>query len=228
VMPDSPAAEAGMVAGDRIVEINRSRIETFSDVQRIIALAAGDELRIVVERDGELVELTATPERREIDDGFGGTQRVGVLGIQRSVGAETVTFERYPPLQAVGAGIVETGVIIERTLTYVQRLFAGRETADQLRGPVGIVHISGVIATAGGLLALIHLTAVLSVAIGLINLFPIPMLDGGHLTFYAVEAVRRRPLSARAQEMAFRIGFALVIMLFVFVTYQDLIRLSGL
>jgi regulator of sigma E protease len=124
--------------------------------------------------------------------------------------------------------VKETGMIIERTLTYVKRLFTGRETVDQLSGPVRITQVSGVVASSGGAVALLHLSAILSVSIGLINLFPVPMLDGGHLVFYAIEAVRRRPLSAKAQEMAFRVGFALVIMLFVFVTYNDIIKLAGI
>lgn len=228
IVPDSPAEAAGIQPGDRIVAIDGAPIESFSDIQRIVTLASDDELAIVVERDGGRFELTATPERREVTDGFGGTQRVGVLGISRSIGADEITYVRYGPAQAVTEGVKETGMIIERTLTYVKRLFTGRETVDQLSGPVRITQVSGVVASSGGLVALLHLSAILSVSIGLINLFPVPMLDGGHLVFYAIEAVRRRPLSARAQEMAFRVGFALVIMLFVFVTFNDIIKLAGI
>jgi regulator of sigma E protease len=228
IVPDSPAQAAGIEPGDRIVAIDGSAIQSFSDIQRIVTLASDDELAVTVERDGALVMLTATPERREVPDGFGGTQRVGVLGISRSMGAEDITYQRYGPGQAVVEGVKETGMIIERTLTYVKRLFTGRETVDQLSGPVRITQVSGVVASSGGAVALLHLSAILSVSIGLINLFPVPMLDGGHLVFYAIEAVRRRPLSAKAQEMAFRVGFALVIMLFVFVTYNDIIKLAGI
>jgi regulator of sigma E protease len=228
VMPDSPAEAAGIAPGDRIVAIDGSAIQSFSDIQRIVTLASDDQLTISVERDGERVDLTATPERREIADGFGGTQRVGVLGISRSIAAEQVTYRRYGPLEAVVEGVNETGMIVERTMTYVGRLFTGRETVDQLSGPVRITQVTGVVASSGGMVALLHLTAILSVSIGLLNLFPVPMLDGGHLVFYAVEAVRGRPLSPRMQEMGFRVGFALVIMLFVFVTFNDIVKLAGI
>ncbi|HEX2256024.1 MAG TPA: RIP metalloprotease RseP, partial [Afifellaceae bacterium] len=228
VVPDSPAEAAGIQAGDRIVAIDGSPIESFSEIQRIVTLASNDELVIVVERQGEQVEVTATPERREVPDGFGGTQRVGVLGISRSIGADEITYQRYGPAEAVVEGVKETGMIIERTLTYVKRLFTGRETVDQLSGPVRITQVSGMVASSGGAIALLHLTAILSVSIGLINLFPVPMLDGGHLVFYAIEAIRGRPLSPRMQEVGFRIGFALVIMLFVFVTFNDIIKIAGI
>jgi len=228
VVPDSPAEAAGIRPGDRIVAIDGSAIDSFAGIQRIVTLASGEELAITVERDGGRLELTATPERREVPDGFGGTQRVGVLGISRSIGAEEITYQRYGPAEAIVEGVEETGMIIERTLTYVKRLFTGRETVDQLSGPVRITQVSGVVASSGGVIALLHLTAILSVSIGLINLFPVPMLDGGHLVFYAIEAIRGRPLSPRMQEVGFRIGFALVIMLFVFVTFNDIIKLAGI
>lgn len=228
VMPESPAEAAGIQPGDRIVAIDGAPIESFSDIQRIITLASDDELAIMVERDGERVELTATPERREISDGFGGTQRVGVLGISRSIEEGEITYQRYGPVEAVVEGVQETGMIVERTLTYVKRLFTGRETVDQLSGPVRIAQVSGVVASSGGMVALLHLSAILSVSIGLLNLFPVPMLDGGHLVFYAIEGIRGRPLSPRMQEMGFRIGFALVIMLFVFVTFNDIVKLAGI
>jgi regulator of sigma E protease len=230
VVPDSPAEAAGIQPGDRIVAIDRSQIQSFSDIQRIVTLSSGDKLRIMVERGGERVELIATPERRERPDGFGGTQRIGMLGItaSRLDASDEVTYQRYGPVEAVIEGVEETGEIIELTLTYVKRLFTGRESVDQLSGPVRIAHVSGVIASTAGLIGLINLSAILSVSIGLLNLFPVPMLDGGHLMFYAVEAVRGRPLSQRMQEMGFRIGFALVIMLFVFVTFNDIIKLAGI
>lgn len=228
VVAGSPAERAGIAAGDRIVAIDGTPIVSFSDIQRIVTLAAGDTLSIEVERNGERLTLSATPERREVPDGFGGTQRVGVLGISRSIGAGDVVFQRYAPLPALAEAVEETWVIVERTLTYVGRLFRGRETADQLSGPLRVAQVSGLVASSGGLPALIHLAAVLSVSIGLLNLFPVPMLDGGHLVFYALEAIRGRPLSERAQEFGFRIGFALVIVLFVFVTFNDIVKIAGI
>jgi regulator of sigma E protease len=115
--------------------------------------------------------------------------------------------------------------VVDRTLAYIGGVFVGREAADQLGGPIRIAQVSGQVATAG-FTALIHLTAVLSVSIGLLNLFPIPLLDGGHLLFYAIETIRGRPLSERAQEVGFRIGLAVVVMLMIFATFNDILRLA--
>ncbi len=228
LMLGGAAEAAGFLPGDLIVEIDGKAIESFSQIQQIVTLAAGNLLTVIVERDGERITLTPTPERREMPDGLGGTQRIGVIGISRNMEDGDLVYKRFGPLQAIAEGVRETGHIIERTMTYVGRLFAGRETADQLSGPIRIVQISGVIWSSGGAPALLHLSAILSVSIGLINLFPIPMLDGGHLVFYLIEAIRGRPVSQRAQEIGFRIGLALVIMLVVFVTFNDIVRLAGI
>ncbi|MCT8266009.1 RIP metalloprotease RseP [Afifella sp. JA880] len=225
VNPGSAAEEAGFEPGDTIVAIDGSHVETFTDVQRVVALASGETLHFAVERDGREIELTATPQRQEIPDGLGGTQRIGVLGVSR---AADVKLERFGPIGAIGEGMRETYVVVERTLTYVGRIFRGRENADQLSGPLRVAQVSGVVAESGGIPGLVHLAAILSVSIGLLNLFPVPMLDGGHLVFYLIEAIRGRPLGPRAQEMGFRIGFALVIMLFVFVTFNDIVRMTGI
>jgi regulator of sigma E protease len=131
----------------------------------------------------------------------------------------------YTPLQAIGEGAWETWSIVERTFSYIGGVFSGREAADQLGGPIRIAQVSGQVATIG-FVALMHLTAVLSVSIGLLNLFPIPLLDGGHLLFYGIEALRGRPLSERSQEIGFRIGFAVVIMLMIFATFNDILHLA--
>jgi regulator of sigma E protease len=224
VMEGSPAERAGLRPGDRIVSVNGDAIDSFSELQSIIMLSAEDELSLVVERNGELVALTATPERQEQPDRLGGTHRIGVLGIT----AGAVDFRRDDPLTAVAEGVRETGHIIERTMTYIGRLIRGRENAEQLSGVIRVAQVSGAVAASGGLSGLIYLTAVLSVSIGLFNLFPVPMLDGGHLVFYAIEAMRGRPLSPRLQDLGFRIGFALVIVLFIFVTFNDIANLPGL
>jgi regulator of sigma E protease len=167
--------------------------------------------------------VEATPKRQERPDGLGGTQRIGVLGIEAD--PQTFTFKRDDPLTAMIHGVRETGNIVERTLTYLGRLLRGRESAEQLTGPIGIGQVVGAIPTITGK---IYLAAVLSVSIGLFNLFPIPMLDGGHLFFYLIEAVRRRPLSPRTQDLGFRIGFALVLMLLIFATFNDIANRSGI
>ena len=228
VVAGSAAERAGFQAGDIVRAIDGRPISSFSDIQRTVMLAAGDEMVFDIERDGVSLSLRATPERREMDDGFGGTQRIGVLGISRSIEPGDIVFQTYSPLAAIAEGVRETGTIIERTLTYIKRLFTGRETADQLSGPLRVAQVSGIVAAEGGMTGLIHLMAILSVSIGLLNLFPVPMLDGGHLVFYVIEGLRGRPLSQRAQDVGFRIGLALVIMLFVFVTFNDIVKLAGI
>jgi regulator of sigma E protease len=177
-----------------------------------------------VERGGTRVTLKATPALREVKDSFGNVNRMGVLGIQRSNAPNDINVEPVGPLTAVVLGVQETWFVTERTLVYIGRIFVGREAADQLGGPIRIAEVSCQVATAG-IAALLQLTAILSVSIGLLNLFPIPLLDGGHLLFYGIEAARGKPLSERAQEMGFRVGFALVVMLMVFTTYNDIVRL---
>jgi regulator of sigma E protease len=224
VEPGSPAERAGFLPGDLVVSINGDPIESFSEFKSTVMLAADETLEIVVNRGNELVALTAVPERREERDPSGRVHRIGVLGI----GSGQIVFEKDPPLTAFVQGLKETGFIVERTMTYLGRLLRGRESTDQLSGVIGVAQVSGAVATSGGLVGLIYLAAALSVSIGLFNLFPVPMLDGGHLVFYAIEALRGRPLSARSQDLGFRIGFALVIMLFVFVTFNDIANLPGL
>ena len=133
------------------------------------------------------------------------------MGITRATAPGETLTERVDPATALWLGVKETWFVIDRTLAYIGGVFTGREAASQVGGPLGIARISGQVAT--GLAALIHLAAVLSISIGLLNLFPVPLLDGGHLLFYSVEAVGGRPLSERAQEMGFPIGLALVLML---------------
>lgn len=224
VMEGSAAERAGILPGDRIVSVDGNTIGSFSELQSIVMLSADETLTIVVDRKGEEIALTAVPERQEQPDRMGGTHRIGVLGIT----AGAFNFERDDPGTALIEGVRETWLIIDRTLTYIGRLLTGRESAEQLSGPIRIGQVSGAVVSSGGIPGLIYLTAVLSVSIGLFNLFPVPMLDGGHLFFYLIEAIRGRPLSPRVQDLGFRIGFALVIMLFIFVTFNDIANISGI
>lgn len=224
VTAESAAAAAGFEPGDLVLAIDGAAIESFSDMQRIVSMSADRELSIVVDRNGQEETLLATPRTREITDRFGNTQRIGLLGISRSSDPDSVIVKRYGPLQATAKATGEVYFIIDRTLTYLWRLIAGRESADQLGGPIRIAQVSGQVASVG-FDALLQLTAILSVSIGLLNLFPIPMLDGGHLVFYAIEAVRGRPLSEATQAIGYRIGLAIVVMLMVFATWNDIARL---
>lgn len=220
LVPDGAAARAGFKAGDVIVSIEGQKVEAFADMQRIVSASADRELNFELDRGGVLLNLKATPERREISDRFGNKLKVGVIGIKRNATQQEWQFKQYGPVEAVGLAVKESYYIVSRTLGYLYDVATRRESGDQLGGPLRIADISGQVASLG-FLALINLTAVLSVSIGLINLFPIPLLDGGHLMFYAIEAVRGRPLSERAQEVGFRIGLAIVLLLLVYTTYQD-------
>jgi regulator of sigma E protease len=226
VEANSAAAAAGFQAGDVVTAIDGNKIETFSDMQRIVSGRAGERLTFTVKRGEANLQLQGTPELREVKDPFGNVQRLGVLGITRQTAAGDVVTERVDPATAVWLGVKETWFVIDRTLAYVSRIFTGRESADQVGGPLRIAQMSGQVATIG-LGALIQLAAVLSISIGLLNLFPVPLLDGGHLLFYAIEAARGRPLSERAQEVGFRIGLGLVLMLMVFATYNDILHLAA-
>jgi len=225
VMEGSAAAVAGFQSGDLVTAIDGTKIGNFAEMQRIVSTEAGRQLAFTVKRGDASVTLQATPELKEIKDNFGNVHKLGVLGITRSNAPGDVLTERVNPATALWLGAKETWFVIDRTLAYVGGVFVGREAADQVGGPLRIAQISGQVATIG-LAALIHLTAVLSVSIGLLNLFPVPLLDGGHLLFYAVEGIRGRPLSERAQEVGFRIGLGLVLMLMVFATYNDILHFA--
>ena len=225
VVGDSAAAAAGFQPGDLVLAIDGRRIDSFADMQRIVSTHAGQTLAIEVERGGIRQTLRAVPALKEMKDSFGNVHRIGVLGISRSMAPGDVKVERVNPLAALWMGTEETWFVVERTLNYIGGIVAGSEAADQLGGPIRIAQVSGQVASAG-FVPLLHLAAVLSVSIGLLNLFPIPLLDGGHLLFYAIEAIRGRPLSERAQEVGFRIGLAIVVMLMIFATFNDILHLA--
>ncbi len=226
VVAGSPAEKAGLKPGDLVVSIDGSPISSFADLQRVVSFAAGQTLSIVVRRDGGDVRVSATPELKEMADTFGNKQKIGVLGIARDPKATEVTTVHYSVPAAVGMGVQETWFITGHTLSYMAGVLSGRQSADQLGGPIRVAEVSAQVATLG-IVALINLAAILSVSIGLINLFPIPMLDGGHLLYFAAEAVRGRPLSERVQDIGFRIGLAAVLMLMIFATWNDIIHLKS-
>jgi regulator of sigma E protease len=225
VQPDSAAAAAGFKPGDLVVAIDGRPIDNFAEMQRIVSASAGETIAVTVDRDGVQQVLKATPALKEVKDNFGNVQRIGVLGISRSMAPEDLKLHPVAPPQAVWMSVQETWSVIDRTLGYIGGVIVGREAANQLGGPIRIAQMSGQVASFG-FVPLIQLAAVLSVSIGLLNLFPIPLLDGGHLLFYAIEALRGRPLSERAQEVGFRIGLAIVLMLMIFATFNDIVHLT--
>jgi len=230
IVDGSPAAAAGFQAGDVVKSIDGTPVNDFSDLQRVVSISSGETLQIVVDRNGTPVTLTAKPERKTVTDRFGNEQRLGVLGITRNTPASDITVQHYSLPQAAVLATQETWFVVDRTVGYLVQVVAGKESPDQLGGPIRVAEVSAQVATLG-IVALINLAAILSISIGLINLFPVPMLDGGHLLFFAVEAIRGRPLSERAQEIGFRIGFAAVLALMIFATGNDISsiwhRISG-
>jgi regulator of sigma E protease len=221
VRPGGPAAVAGFLPGDRFISVDGDKVETFADVQRHVSAGAGDSLKFVVERKGQEVSLTATPELAEQKDALGNPVKVAAIGVVNN--QEFGNFRRvtYNPIESVGQAVRESGFIIARTGQFFSRFFAGREDKCQLGGPVKIATMAGQ-AASQGIDWLIQLTAMLSIGIGLLNLFPLPPLDGGHLIFYAVEAVIRRPVKPAVQEIFFRMGFLLVLGFMGFVVFNDL------
>ena len=220
VQPGSAAEQGGMKPGDVMLSIDGRHIARFEDVQQAVRLNPGTPMAIVVRRDGREIELHITPSRTELTDRFGNHYEIGLLGIARS-GMEYV---KRDPFTAVLQAGTETWDLSVGTLKAMWQMIIGTRAVDELGGPLRIAQMSGEVAQ-GGAVAVLWFMAVLSINLGLINLFPVPILDGGHLLFYAAEAVRGKPLGHRAQEYGFRIGLALVLTLMVFATWNDLVHL---
>lgn len=235
VQPDSPAARAGFRTGDVIRSMDGRAVDGFEDVTPYVLLRSGEPIRFVVDRGGAAVALTATPARQALSDPLGNRMRMGRLGIGSDARPIRV---RYGPLGAVGRGAERTWGVLDTTLTYLGRMVTGRESADQLSGPLGIGNSARQVAQYGGeggrdfgerllgsMVALLSLAAVISVGLGFMNLLPVPVLDGGHLAFYAYEAVAKRPVTERVQGVAYRVGLAMLLGLMLFATWNDLQRL---
>lgn len=218
---------AGFKPGDLVLTIDGTPIATFAKMQEIVAASADRTLTFVVRRNTQDVTLLATPAWREVESAVG-KLRIGMLGLHASVDPADVREERFGPVAAVGLAVEETWSVVARTGTYIGGLISGRESADQLSGPIGIAQVSGQMAKAAtkvGMAPFLNLIAILSVSIGLLNLMPVPLLDGGHLLFFGIEAARGQALNERAQEYAFRVGLAMVLSLMIFSTYNDISRL---
>ena len=223
VVADSAAARAGFQPGDVILAIDGTPINSFTDMQKVVSASSDVALHFEVQRGTTDVTLTATPERKDVHGPFG-TSRIGVLGLTAAGKPEDWKTETFTAPAAVKAAVGETWFVVDRTVSYIGGLFVGRETASQISGPIRIAEVSGEVAKLG-LGALLNLAAFLSVSIGFVNLLPVPLLDGGHLMYYLVEAARGRPMSERAQEIGFRFGLAIVSSLMIFATFNDLLRL---
>ncbi|HSC19473.1 MAG TPA: RIP metalloprotease RseP [Rhizomicrobium sp.] len=225
VTPNSPAAAGGLKPGDRIYAVQGQPVSRFEQLQKSIRSSAGKPLTFKVERKGAPLTLRVTPRWIQITDFYGSKEKLFGIGVSPEIDPSLVSNIRLGPLAAVGAAGEETWNIVDTTLTYMWRIVSGRSDTTQLSGPVGIARISKK-AASEGFLTLVGLAALISVSIGLINLFPIPILDGGHLLYYAFEVILGRPLGARAQEVGFRLGLAVVLGLFFLATWNDLVRPS--
>lgn len=237
VSPNGPAAAAGFLPGDLIVKANNHSIRYYDEFATFVRLRANEEIRVTVLRDGAEKVLRTTPRREGLSDGLSKILvPVGKVGLEFS---STPVFRQFGPLEAVGEGARMTWRQIDTTITYVIRIFTGRDDGSQISGIIGMGHASGTIAKQSmeqsrsvgefaylGGLRLILFAAAISIGIGFVNLLPVPMLDGGHLVFYAYEAIARRPVQARVQAASYRVGLALVLGLMLFATWNDLQRLQ--
>ncbi|GEO81753.1 RIP metalloprotease RseP [Pararhodospirillum oryzae] len=213
------AEAAGLQVGDRIEAINGERIARFQDVQRLVALSGGETLDIDVRRNEAPVAVTVTPRIVQADDGLGNQIPMPQIGVQIALSPADV--HRLGPVDALAQAVRQTWTLSADTLTYIGQMVTGHRSADELGGPIRIALFSAK-AAERGVADLVMFIALLSANLGLINLFPIPMLDGGHLMFYTIEALRGRPLAERFQEVGFRIGLAMVLALMAFATWNDL------
>jgi regulator of sigma E protease len=221
ILPGSAAEQAGLRPGDRVLSVDGSDVMRFEELQRIILLNPGETLALRILRDGQETSLTATPLAVDERDILGHVERIGRLGMTSSA---DIVIRHEDPVTAAWQATRETWSIGASMLQNIGQIITGRRSTDELSGPIGIGQILGQVSHEG-FISLVRLVAMLSISLGLINLFPIPVLDGGHLLFYGIEALRRRPASDRTLAFGFRVGFALIVSFFVYVTWHDLTRL---
>lgn len=218
---ESVAGQAGLAEGDRILSVDGYEVRGFEDFQRLIATAPERQVSITFERAGQTETITAVPQAVSTTDRFGNSHRIGRLGVTKNIDQSDVVLYRPGPVEAIGMTLEEVRFIVDRTVAFLGDFFVGRGDVEQLGGPVKVAKVSGEVASLG-IVALINLMALLSLNIGIFNLLPIPMLDGGHLAYYLVEAARGKPLSQRVQEIGYRFGLAIVFTLMVFTLINDL------
>ncbi len=224
VTPHSPAAAAGIKAGDKITAINHKPVRLFAELYGVIGDSDGKPLAVSIDRNGKAMTLNVTPRLIVSKDIYGTPVKTVAIGV--GLGPDTPANTVYIPvplLQAPVAAAAQTWGIVDMTFTYLWRIVSHHADASQLGGPIGMAQMAKSAASHGPY-ELVYLLAFISVSIGLINLFPIPLLDGGHLLYYGCEAVLGRPLGERAQDLGFRLGLALVLGLMIFATWNDLVR----
>ena len=241
VIEDSAALEAGFQPGDRMLSVNGRKLVLFDELRYEVLLSGGDPLTIMVLRDGREIEIVLTPQRVESTDRYGNVIEQWMLGIGADPKART--FRKYNVLEATGEAIGELREILSMTVRFIGKIILGKEDIKQLGGPIKMAQYAGQSAMSGfdesryaeppgfllmlkmSLIDFISLAAVVSVSIGFLNLLPVPVLDGGHLLYYAYEAVAGKPLGARVQAMGFRVGIVMLASLMLFVTWNDISNL---
>lgn len=221
IVENSVAARAGFEVGDKVISIDGEKVERFEDIRRIVSLNSGTEIKVQIERNGAQQDIVVTPEVVKAKDRFGGEHTTGRIGL----GSTQLDYRKLDPVTAVGVAVMETWNITAGTLKAVGQMIMGTRSTDELGGPLRIAEMSGNVAR-DGVIALIWFMAVISINLGLINLFPIPLLDGGHLVYYGAEKLRGRPLSEKVQEYGMRFGLACVLTLMVVATWNDLVHLK--
>ena len=221
VKEGTAAAAAGLQPGDKIVSVANRPTPTFDDIRSVVALRAGEKIPLEFERAGSVHEVQVTLTSDVEPDALGRDFKRGLLGIYPAEGA----LERVPVTRAVPLAVQYTANLTRSIVDGLVQLVRGRVSPKQLGGPITIARVAGQGAELGAL-PFVQLLALLSINLGFINLLPVPMLDGGHLFFYAMEAVRRRPISAQALEWAFRGGLAIILSLLLFTTINDLASLG--
>lgn len=223
VMPDTPAAEAGLQAGDRILRVDGADIEVFGDIPRHIITNLGTPVMLEIERAGQRMKLEIVPIEYEDTDALGNPVKRPLIGIR----SPELKTEDLNVLQAVGSAVTQTYELCVTSLHFLAQMISGQRSPEELKGPIGIAELSGQVTQSGDntgetFRMILWFIAMLSANLGLINLLPIPLLDGGHLAYYAIEAARGKPLAQKFQEYGFKLGFLIIASLMAFTLFNDL------
>lgn len=221
IIPNSAAQTSGLKPGDRVISIDGAAVKTFSDIQETVLTGGGRQHVLELQRGDQKLTVSVTPTTQEVPGNFCGTIKIGLLGIRHLGKDDPVEFKQYGVVEALGRGAQKTWFVIETTVKYLGRVISGRESPAQIGGLTSIAKGAGDAASLG-LAPFLGFVALISVSIGLINLFPVPMLDGGHLLFYAFEAIRGKPLGPRVQEWGMKVGIGVVLLIMFWGNFNDL------
>lgn len=220
VEPNMPAHVAGLLLNDRIISIDGSAVTSWYDLHALVQAGEGRSLTLVVERADTLLTLQITPKLQKLDKSEADRY---LLGIAPKV---DMVFKHYPLGEAIAQGANRSVELVDLTLLFLQKLFAGHISANNIGGPIMVVQMAGAVVAEVDLANILSMLAFLSIQLGILNLLPVPILDGGHLLFGVVELVRRKPLSEKSREIAQQVGLVLIVLLMVLAFYNDIMRLS--